>query len=67
MFLKLIEDFVSYLFLLYYSVLCKNHFSGEIPKEIGGLTELELLDLRDNNLSGTIPVEMGRMLSLRHL
>ena len=49
------------------SVLCKNHLSGEIPKEIGGLTELELLDLRDNNLSGNIPADIGRLISLKHL
>lgn len=45
----------------------KNRLSGELPKEIGGLAMLELLDLRDNNLSGTIPVEIGRMLSLKRL
>ncbi|KAH0985824.1 hypothetical protein GBA52_013001 [Prunus armeniaca] len=36
-------------------------------RRLGGLTRLELLDLRDNNLSGTIPVEIGRMLSLKRL
>ena len=49
------------------SVLCKNYFSGYIPKELGDLTKLELLDLRDNNLTGSIPAEIGRMLPLKHL
>lgn len=49
------------------SVLFKNNFSGAIPKELGQLTKLEQLDLRDNNLSGAIPAEIGRMLSLKHL
>lgn len=48
-------------------VLYKNNFSGIIPKEIGYLNMLELLDLRNNNLNGTIPMEIGEMLSLKHL
>ncbi|OVA02100.1 Protein kinase domain [Macleaya cordata] len=49
------------------SVLYENHFTGVIPKEIGGLTNLEILDLRANDLSGTIPAELGQMQSLKHL
>lgn len=49
------------------SVLHNNHFSGAIPKEIGGLAKLEVLDLRNNNLSGTIPAEFGRLRSLKRL
>jgi len=48
-------------------VLCSNNFSGDIPKELGDLAELELLDLRDTNLSGSIPEELSRRLSLKHL
>jgi hypothetical protein len=48
-------------------VLCNNNFSGEIPKELGDLVDLELLDLRENNLSRSIPTELSRMLSLKHL
>ncbi|KAG6499485.1 hypothetical protein ZIOFF_039274 [Zingiber officinale] len=44
-----------------------NRFSGVIPKEIGGLTKLELLDLRNNKLTGTIPKEIVEMHSLKHL
>lgn len=48
-------------------MLCNNNFSGDIPKELGDLAELELLDLRENNLSGCIPAELSNMLSLKHL
>ncbi|CAL0325003.1 unnamed protein product [Lupinus luteus] len=48
-------------------VVCKNKFSGTIPKEIGDLGKLELLDLRENNLRGSIPAEIGRMLPLKRL
>ncbi|OIW00510.1 hypothetical protein TanjilG_24240 [Lupinus angustifolius] len=48
-------------------VVCKNKFSGTIPKEIGDLGKLELLDLRENNLTGSIPAEIGRMLPLKRL
>jgi len=48
-------------------VLNGNKFTGVIPKEIGGLNMLELLDLRGNNLTGTIPRELGEMLSLKCL
>ncbi|KVI00943.1 Leucine-rich repeat-containing protein [Cynara cardunculus var. scolymus] len=49
------------------SVLSHNQFAGAIPKELGELTMLEVLDLRDNNLSGHIPSELGRMHSLKRL
>ncbi|KAK1322382.1 putative LRR receptor-like serine/threonine-protein kinase MRH1 [Acorus calamus] len=48
-------------------ILYKNNFSGVIPKELGNLTMLELLDLRGNHLSGMIPAELNEMLSLKHL
>lgn len=48
-------------------VLQKNHFSGVIPKELGELTKLELLDLSNNKLSGIIPVEISRLPSLKRL
>lgn len=51
----------------YTRVLYENQFTGYIPKEIGGLKKLEILDLRVNNLIGTIPAEIGQMQSLKHL
>jgi hypothetical protein len=48
-------------------VLCKSNFSGTIPKELGDLDNLELLDLRENNLTGNIPSEIGRLLLLKQL
>jgi hypothetical protein len=59
----------TFWFFLYFhdSVLYQNHFTGAIPKEIGELRKLELLDLRNNNFSGAIPEEIGRLLSLKHL
>lgn len=63
----LLNEFAFSPFAWIGSVLYKNNFSGDIPKEIAGLTMLELLDVRGNNLTGTIPTEIGHMLSLKHL
>lgn len=49
------------------SILYKNCFFGTIPREIEGLTQLKLLDLRENNLSGTIPTEISRIINLKYL
>ena len=38
--------------------------SGEIPLELGGLSKLTQLDLRDNELSGEIPAELGSLSNL---
>ena len=53
--------------LCFISVLSDNHFSGVVPKELGELNRLEVLDLRDNKLIGNIPPEIGRMQSLTFL
>lgn len=37
------------------SGLSKNHFSGTIPHQFGRLMDLNILNLRHNNLTGTIP------------
>ncbi|CAI9107032.1 OLC1v1006299C2 [Oldenlandia corymbosa var. corymbosa] len=41
-------------------VLRNNSFSGIVPKQIGELKELEVLDLGYNNFSGPFPLEIGK-------
>ncbi|KAI9352596.1 hypothetical protein BDR26DRAFT_1002781 [Obelidium mucronatum] len=38
-----------------------NHFSREIPCELGNLSDLRFLFLQNNQLTGTVPVELGRL------
>ena len=40
---------------------------GQIPSEIGNLTNLERLYLKDNQLSGLIPSEIGNLVNLQRL
>ncbi|KAK4362869.1 hypothetical protein RND71_018110 [Anisodus tanguticus] len=47
--------------------LSMNKFTGEIPRCLGNLDKLEILDISSNNLSGAIPIEMGKMRSLSFL
>ncbi|CAN4111213.1 unnamed protein product [Withania somnifera] len=47
--------------------LSRNKFEGEIPKIIGNLHSLRLLNLSRNNLSRHIPVEMKNMSALEAL
>ena len=44
--------------------LDNNQLSGEIPAELGALSELYKLDLSANQLSGTIPATLGRLSNL---
>ena len=39
--------------------------TGEIPKEIGKLTNLQFLYLHNNQLTGEIPKEIGKLINLR--
>ena len=47
--------------------LVLNELSGEIPVELGNLTNLLLLYLWGNELSGEIPAELGNLTSLLYL
>ena len=42
-------------------------FTGEIPSEIGQLTDLEHLKLNGNQLTGEIPSEIGQLTDLEYL
>jgi Leucine-rich repeat (LRR) protein len=48
-------------------VISNSGLTGEIPTEIGNLTNLTFLDLRDNELSGHIPSDMGNLINLNVL
>ena len=47
--------------------LWRNGIAGELPAQLGSLSELTVLNLRDNPLSGQIPSEIGNLLNLELL
>ena len=47
--------------------LHNNQLSGEIPSELGSLSNLEWLWLQRNQLSGEIPAELGSLSNLERL
>ena len=44
-----------------------NQLTGEIPAELGGLADLEVLSLAANGLTGEIPAELGNLTNLESL
>ena len=44
-----------------------NNLAGPIPSVLGGLTNLQVLNLEGNQLSGAIPLELGRLTQLQVL
>ena len=47
--------------------LFRNHLTGPIPAEVGGLTNLRRLELRLNDLTGQVPAELGSLVNLYSL
>ena len=47
--------------------LSYNQLSGEIPEELGRLSNLQVLDFNGNQLSGEIPARLGNLINLRYL
>ncbi|GJN18803.1 hypothetical protein PR202_gb06005 [Eleusine coracana subsp. coracana] len=48
-------------------VLGHNHLTGAVPKELGELTKVHIVDLSWNRLSGPIPTELSGMSSVETL
>ena len=48
-------------------LLWENSLMGEIPPELGDLSNLETLYLQDNSLRGEIPPELGHLSNLKRL
>ena len=53
--------------LRYSLELPNNALSGEIPAELGSLSNLESLNLSNNDLSGEIPAELASLSNLTDL
>ncbi|GLT45225.1 hypothetical protein SLA2020_190740 [Shorea laevis] len=53
--------------LTFFNLSTNDKFSGNIPKNIGRLSSLAILDLARNQLSGSIPSDVGFLNSLTNL
>ncbi|XP_048490521.1 probable LRR receptor-like serine/threonine-protein kinase RFK1 isoform X3 [Beta vulgaris subsp. vulgaris] len=47
--------------------LLVNRLSGEIPKELGNISNLTALNLGDNQFTGKVPDELGNLMNLKML
>ncbi|KAL2622268.1 hypothetical protein R1flu_002473 [Riccia fluitans] len=52
---------------LYYLNLSSNSFAGDIPLELGNLTNLKILDMSNNRLSGKLDVNLSGLQHLQDL
>jgi len=52
---------------IYFRSLQNNKISGDIPPEIGKLTNLNALDLSSNEFVGDIPSSLGQLTRLNYL
>jgi hypothetical protein len=53
--------------LTFFRSLQNNKISGDIPPEIGKLTNLNALDLSSNDFVGDIPNSLGQLTKLNYL
>lgn len=47
--------------------LFRNSLQGSLPTEVGKLTRLSLMDVRENGLNGVLPTEIGRLSTAEYI